>query len=381
MKGSMKFSISCAIFAFACVSIYVSTHKESALTGYVRARSSVGKIAGNVRQRIQCARASSVENVEVENVGVEKMLPRTKDQMISQATKAIEKGMDEGKKRYRVDFLLPINEKKYNFLAIESMDYPCSIKEEFLSAVELGEALIKDAFGASEISTLRLDDGGIEGDPCMLLRSKDANVIVFPFADNLNQIEELAEQDKPVILINPQWKNSGQIVSDFGFGPWKKKADNFLETFLDVYSLVEQRVGAPSSLSLTDGKRYSDGGVVRTLRSFPDEYTTFVMAVDGASQEILRQNSMPDYGQISDAIAEGRKQNLEIFDYAKDAIMPNPFTTSSTSSAIPSNEVNVDSLDKTSIRQALEERGLPTSGTLVKIRERLRAALAAETEE
>ncbi len=39
--------------------------------------------------------------------------------------------------------------------------------------------------------------------------------------------------------------SSGQIISDFGFGPWKKAAMDFLDTFKPAYRLVEQRIGAP----------------------------------------------------------------------------------------------------------------------------------------
>jgi hypothetical protein len=37
-----------------------------------------------------------------------------------------------------------------------------------------------------------------------------------------------------VLLINPQWQG-GQAVSDFGFGPWKRRKNEFVATFQDVF--------------------------------------------------------------------------------------------------------------------------------------------------
>ena len=58
----------------------------------------------------------------------------------------------------------------------------------------------------------------------------------------------LAEKNGSMLLmVNPQWNESGQIVSDFGIGPWKKKAYDFLDTFEPSYSLIEKRIGAPGA--------------------------------------------------------------------------------------------------------------------------------------
>jgi len=308
-------------------------------------------------------------------------MPKTTEDMIVSASSAIVSGGS----RQRIDLLLPINEKKYNFLAIESMDYPCSLMEEFKTAVEVSGNLLKSLNPSGKLLQKRIDAGvdgdmlsGGEGDPTMLMRTEGFAAFVFPFAENLNQIQELCKGDDVVLIINPQWRNSGQIVSDFGFGPWKKKADDFLATFETTFSLTESRIGAPSSLSLQDGRRYSDGGVVRVMRNFPEDYRAYVMAVDGAYQEIGRYVEPPTYDQLDKAIKEGREKNLDIFEYAKDAKMPNPFAQSNLQAAGDDTIAQVESLDKTSIRQALEKRGLPTSGTMATIKQRLKDALTME---
>jgi hypothetical protein len=57
-------------------------------------------------------------------------------------------------------------------------------------------------------------------------------------------VQELAEarkNDGLVLLINPQWQG-GQAVSDFGFGPWKRRKEEFVATFQDVFFLKQFRI-------------------------------------------------------------------------------------------------------------------------------------------
>lgn len=58
------------------------------------------------------------------------------------------------------------------------------------------------------------------------------------------QVQDLAEarkKDGLVLLINPQWQG-GQAVSDFGFGPWKRRKEEFVATFQDVFFLKQFRI-------------------------------------------------------------------------------------------------------------------------------------------
>ena len=103
----------------------------------------------------------------------------------------------------------------------------------------------------------------------------------------------LFQQDKRIgqlIVVNPQWKTQGQLVSEFGIGPWKKANEEFLATFEPSYSLFEQRIGAPSSVNLARGSRYESGGVLRTQRCFPGPYEVHAMAPNGVSQVGIMTN-------------------------------------------------------------------------------------------
>jgi hypothetical protein len=82
----------------------------------------------------------------------------------------------------------------------------------------------------------------------------------------LNRAALRVSQDERIgqlVVVNPLWKTQGQIVSEFGIGPWRKANEDFLATFEPTYALFEQRIGAPSSVNLARGSRYENGGVLR----------------------------------------------------------------------------------------------------------------------
>lgn len=202
-------------------------------------------------------------------------LPLTPVEMITQAKESINGGFQRGNLLQKLQFLVPVNEKKFDFLAIEAVDYPCSLRDEFESCCSLTKALLQQMTMQTEFTERRLDEGGVEGEPCSAIfpSSKDLIAVVYPTADRLNDLRSLAkEKDRPLLIVNPQWNESGQVVSDFGFGPWKKAADEFLKQFEESYVLKEQRVGSPGSVDPTTGQRYINGSVVRILLSTPQDY-------------------------------------------------------------------------------------------------------------
>lgn len=202
-------------------------------------------------------------------------LPITPIEMISQARDSVQEGLTRGSKLQQLQFLLPVNEKQYDYLAIEAVDYPCSLFDEYQSCCSLTKAVLQQLLGEQDLSEQRLDEGGVEGDPCSAIYplSKDFIAVVFPTSDRLKNLKTLANDPaRSILIINPQWNDSGQVVSDFGFGPWKKAAEEFLGKFERTYFLKEQRVGSPGSVDPSTGQRYVSGAVVRILLTTPKEY-------------------------------------------------------------------------------------------------------------
>lgn len=100
-------------------------------------------------------------------------------------------------------------------------------------------------------------------------------IVSFPTAevlDDLRAIEKQAEY-RLKIIANPQWNTSGAIIGDFGIGPWRKRAENFVAKFEPVYYLKEQRI---------------QGEIVRTLKVYPNDWQVFALA-PGADNKIVAE--------------------------------------------------------------------------------------------
>ena len=109
------------------------------------------------------------------------------------------------------------------------------------------------------------------------------------------------------------------MVSDFGIGPWKAKAEKFLGSFERCYALRERRIGSPGTINAATGTRFATGGVVRSLRAYPDDFKLFAMAADGSSQLLAAAAAEPSYSDCDALIKKGRAAKMEIFDIAKKA--------------------------------------------------------------
>lgn len=241
--------------------------------------------------------------------------------MVKQAAETVQRAQVAGHKRQIVEFLNPVNEKAMNFMAIDAMDYPCSNMKEFESIVNVTKALLQELAGEdATIKTKRIDEGGIDGDLCAIVYTADKSVVtvVWPTAEKLKELKKLSEDSaiKLLLIVNPLWKTTGNLVSEFGFGPWRKANEEFVATFLPSYALFEQRIGAPSSINMATGNRYDNGAVLRTLLAYPEKYTAHIMSGDGASQAMAAFSSRPTYQELEETISKARQAKMEIFKVA-----------------------------------------------------------------
>ena len=72
--------------------------------------------------------------------------------------------------------------------------------------------------------------------------------------------------DGLVLMVNAQWQ-LGQVVSDFGFGPWKRSAEEFVASFQDTYVLKTYRINGDTVrwlLTLASSHTHSHGNMVST---------------------------------------------------------------------------------------------------------------------
>jgi hypothetical protein len=334
-------------------------------------------------------------------------LPLQPVHMVDQAATCVSAALDQNQLRQQIDVLLPVNEKERRFTATEPMDYPCSLQKEFDCACSLTKSLLQRVLGDANanINAKRLDDGGVEGEPCAVMYPSDTKsiaAVVFPTAERLQQIQSLAKDaSRPLLIVNPQWRDDGNVVSDFGFFWQRNAAIEFLSAFVPTYSLKEKRIGSPGTINTATGTRFTNGGVVRVLRRWPEPYECYAVAADGSSQLLQIVQNEPKYNELDAMIKQGRQQKLEIFKLAmkatdiyaelarsSDEVGVNEDEVANESSVVGDGSIenremtdlsdaDVDALDAASLRRLLMAAGQPASGKISKLRERLKEFMAS----
>ncbi len=322
------------------------------------------------------------------------LLPLTAAELVEQAGRACRGRLDAGAARIRVDLLLPVDARAQNFMNTESLDYPASAEAVFVTACACAAALLRALGATGEPTTRRSRDSG--SDPCGVVSSGGFAVVVTPSAEHLESIRKLAAEadarGTALILLNPLWNEAGQVVSDFGFGPWKAAAMSFLDTFAPAYTLQEKRIGAASTLG-AGGKPAGIGGVARILRAYPGDWQVFAMGGDGSAACIRVQPDEPTYAQLNElftkteySLAARRRGAVSQEGALEQAVAGTRMDWSIASAAEVAaavrartlSERDVDALDKSGLRSALTELNLPTAGKVNDLRARLVKGLAGQ---
>ena len=242
-------------------------------------------------------------------------LPLTPREMVLQTAQSVFEAELEGKRLLVVDWLLPVNQRRIDFLITDpTAVQPTSIGEEFTIAITLASALLE---GQEErgITSSRLDDG-IDSEPVGLLTTDDNRymAVVFPTADVIDSIRDLQvrNRESTIILVNPQWTNQGNIVSDFGFGLRKKRAEAFLRKFTTTYSLVETRIGNNLGPNFANGVR----GVVRLLKASSSDWQIHVMSnnIGTLRMPVVTRKAYPSYRELCSLLTayEMRRRGLTL---------------------------------------------------------------------
>lgn len=197
---------------------------------------------------------------------------------VDQAVTTIRKAWRDGVKRQRVQFLLPL------IGATELDDWPGGIRQQFKAAAPMVEEMLlelkKDPELGGRLTPTIIDDGDAVG----AWTSDNLAIVLFPTAETLKQVRSIAEARPQglVILANPQW-NAGQVVSDFGFGPWRARNEELVGSFRETYTFKQLRVL---------------GEEVRILYAFPGQWQVHVAEDDGATPLVWTGAAVPSYAEL-----------------------------------------------------------------------------------
>eukprot|EP00899_Mesostigma_viride_P008058 jgi/Mesvir1/17253/Mv07663-RA.1 len=153
------------------------------------------------------------------------------------AVEGVKRGLAEGKTRHLVDLLLPL------IGATDLDDWPGGIQQQFKAIQPMVNSLMVGLLGDDQAASLNnyIIDGG---DAVVAWEGDALAAVVFATGDSLPRIMEIAAKkpERPLLLINVQWQQSQQVVSDFGIGKQRAVAEEFVASFCQVYSLKQTRI-------------------------------------------------------------------------------------------------------------------------------------------
>mmetsp|Transcript_15529 Transcript_15529/g.40161 ORF Transcript_15529/g.40161 Transcript_15529/m.40161 type:complete len:325 (-) Transcript_15529:184-1158(-) len=239
--------------------------------------SSCSQRAAPQRQRTCIVQASA----DSETAAVEMPVPNGPEQTAQQALAACKLAYADGIRRQRVELLLPL------IGATDLDDWPGGIQQQFKAVLPMVEKImkgLKETDGLTgPLSAAIIDQGDAVGQ----WKGDKLGAIVFPTGQTLKAVKELAKNDsRLVLMINPQWQG-GQIISDFGIGPWKKASEEFVESFEDVYYFKQTRI---------------TGDDCRVLRSYPGKWQVHVQDAEGNSPCVAMEDVKPSYVRLQEIL-------------------------------------------------------------------------------
>lgn len=179
----------------------------------------------------RCIRACAAEARSVSDVF---RVPSGAQEAAKQAEVAVLKAYEAGVKRQQIELLLPL------IGATDLDDWPGGIRQQFKAALPMVESILKAVKATTGLEGRLQAEILDQGDAVGVWYNDKILAALFPTAETLNKIQQLAEGKQLVLLINPQWQ-SGQVISDFGlFG--RKKKEEFVQSCTKTYTLKAMRI-------------------------------------------------------------------------------------------------------------------------------------------
>ncbi|KAK9856780.1 hypothetical protein WJX84_008413, partial [Apatococcus fuscideae] len=154
-------------------------------------------------------------------------LPLDATEVAAQVSFAVEHAYRQGIKNQLVDFPLPAGEAQYGMMG-DSQGFAGGVSESFRAARPTVERFLM-ALKQKDGLQGRLAAEWLNETDCVgAWQSEQLAAVLFPTADSLGELRNIqldGLDQRLMMVINPQWSTSGQIVSDFGFGQARQDAE------------------------------------------------------------------------------------------------------------------------------------------------------------
>lgn len=217
-------------------------------------------------------------------------MPANSERIAQEARAAVQRAWKAGIKRQRLDLLLPL------IGATDLDDWPGGVRQQFKAVLPMVESMLAGLKSVPGLEGPLSGEIWDQGDAVGAWTGKAMNVIVFPTGDIMSRMIKMVEQnpDSLVILVNPQWALSQQVISDFGvFG--RNKAEAFLSKFEDTYCLKSYTIRGDS---------------IRVLRCYPGQWQVhLVNPATGEDSYICSMEERPSYKLLQDTVEEVEGSN------------------------------------------------------------------------
>lgn len=211
-------------------------------------------------------------------------LPRSPEEAADSAASAVARCLQAGINRVSVELPLPL------LFKTDLDDWPGGIRQQFKVAAPMTERMLVELRRVANLDG-RLSPSILdEADAVGCWSSTKIVCVLFPTAETLPTVIERADaldEGAIVVLVNPQYTTSGQVVSDFGWGSSKRAAEAFLDGMTPAFMTTERRIS---------------GVDARVVRAFPDDF--FVYA-DG--ELVGSSQAPPSIAAIKAMIADANK--------------------------------------------------------------------------
>ncbi|KAI3428320.1 hypothetical protein D9Q98_006700 [Chlorella vulgaris] len=209
------------------------------------------------------------------------VIPRGPQETVQQAAAACIRAFQAGVRRQRVELLLPL------VGATDLDDWPGGIRQQFKAAQPMVEELLrelkKEPGLEGPLSARIIEDG----DAVAAWEGRSLAAVLFPTGETLKEVRKVADarKDGLVLIINPQW-NNGNVVSDLGFLPWQRKANEELVAgFREAYILKQLRMNSDD---------------VRLLYSFPSPWQINLSRPNDPTKSecVAQREQRPSYKEL-----------------------------------------------------------------------------------
>ncbi|PSC69812.1 AAA+-type ATPase (ISS) [Micractinium conductrix] len=133
------------------------------------------------------------------------------------------------------------------------------------------------------LSARILDDG----DAVAAWEGSKLAAVLFPTGETLGEVRKIADarKDGLVLIINPQWQG-GNVISDLGFLPWQRKANEELVAgFRETYVLRQLRMNSDE---------------VKLLLSYPSPWAVCLRRPEAPTQNecVAQRPQQPTYKEL-----------------------------------------------------------------------------------